>query len=234
MTVDWYAVIFSLHSRASEVYNQIMAGDGQMAKDALYLLSYELADGQSSLAQGFYIVEELTLSLMEGNFIVMTDAYGFQQQIAYWDVYTKHGMAPFMADIAQMLYKAYFTEDPTMDQEFLVNIMAQMRQLSAMERSGLMAMGVEEAYYKALYNAMNSQLTQAAVDSNFLQYLLTAERMHLNCLLNPENAEANTAFMTQMELVVEAYKSLSAADRAYLDGIYNHYLAIYQQMQAAA
>jgi hypothetical protein len=227
------AVAFALYSRVNELYQQLLAIAGEDAVYALYTNTYEMMDGRVTVAQAYYEADRFMVMNLSGQLVTVQGADGTVDQITLWDAYVSSGVAELMADMSEMLFQAYFCEKVTVEKDYLVALMNDVRELSLVQKSLLPSLCVDMAYYKALNASLLTVLSESANNVKLSEALCNAEIAFINYAMNPDNAEAKANFMDKAELLVQAYKSATDADKAYLEAAYEYYYQLLQQEKAA-
>ena len=229
---ELFGITFALYCRAEEVYDELLATARPEALQLLYVNAYEFLGSQTTLAQAFYEADKLTVDNLSRNFANVYED-GVLTQVPLLNVITNYDIEGVLADMSEIMYQAYFLEKIQLDREYVLSVMASVRDLTMTQKILLPAISVDMAYYKAINTCLNSLLSAEAVEAKVSEALFNAEIAYTNWTLNPTMEEVRAAFETNMQTLIAVYETLSDADKAILSQVYEYYLSIYQQMQTA-
>ena len=231
VAADAYAVTCALRSRANELYNAILEIASPDALKLLFVRAYDMQGNRLTLAQSFFLVDEYCVSMMEAGSVNITLPDGTVQQVAAWDIYTQYDIADILSEMAHLLYQCYFCDEITVDGEFIISLMATMRELTPAQRSLLSVMGASDAYYQSIGRYLNTVLSDGAQEADVVANILNAEIAYTAYSLNEDNAQYYDHFVDFMDQLIAVYDRLTETDKQYIGDAYSYYLHIYEQLK---
>ena len=136
------------------------------ALNLLFVYACDLQGNRMTLAQAFFLVDEYCVSMMEAGSVSVTLPDGTVQQVAAWDIYTQYDITDILSEMAHLLYQCYFCDEIKVDGEFIISLMAAMREMTPAQRSLLSVMGASDAYYQSVGRYLNTVLSDSAKEAD--------------------------------------------------------------------
>ena len=133
--------------------------------------------------------------------------------------------------MAHLLYQCYFCDEIKVDGEFIISLMAAMREMTPAQRSLLSVMGASDAYYQSVGRYLNTVLSDSAKEPDVVANILNAEIAYTAYTLNVDNAQYYDNFVDFMDQLIAVYDRLTETDKQYIGDAYSYYLHIYEQLK---
>jgi len=231
---DAYPILYALYARATEIRTKLLSVGSENAILSLYALEREFVlvaetTVKYTIERAYYLADSVTTSLLTSMKATVTQN-NVVNYLTYWDLYKSNDMEKLLADMADIMYSAYFTDGTAVEHAAFVKFMSEIREYGTFKKSIVMLMNIDDTVYRALTVYYKDLLTEAGhkVNTN----LIIAEMAYNAYIIgNKANADYLTAFKTAMESVVTEYAALSDAEKTYLSDMYNYYSALLEEVK---
>ena len=225
------ALLVALYERSKTLYETLIATEDANVITALYAKNYTVSGEDISLDLAFSRVRFVTIYNIMINYVI-PDNNDETYDPRVWEKYSITNADELLLKVINVLYAQYDSNATKPTKAEMLEIMAVVREfmLSDIESVRIFSSIQGDVYY---YEGVTAFLKDSLSDEGdaLADKLISIEKIYRNYLFS-ENEEYLNNFKTAVEELKTAYASASAADKEYLDAMYNFYVDIFNALNA--
>lgn len=235
----YFSLLFATYEKACALRSAILTSGDEGMLNAYRTFDYIVLNANDeNESNDYHKTLEVVFDLMQisarGYTITVTHEDESKESFAAVEYYTEKGLADFLRESYEVLYKAFCGEASSKEA-----VLALMQKRHALEGSALglfYSLNLDACYHSALEVFFADALAEDEAAATLAAKLLEAENAYSAYVSDAENDENKTAFTTAWAAVEEALAALGTANENLdtLQGMYDYYLAIYNAMQEEA
>lgn len=225
-----YPVLYALYARASELRAELLGMMSEEALPTVYTTEYEISGVKYTLENAYYLADSVTTSVLTGVSAIVSNNDGTARYTTYWELYTSDGMQKLLSDAAYVLYYSFFDDGEPVNHADFIAFMTDMRDFDVFKTSIITLLNIDDTFYKAMERYYKANLTEAGAAE--CGEIIAAARAYTNYTIS-KTAENLAAFLSSVETLKTGYESISDADKAQLNELYNYYVGLAETLSGA-
>lgn len=226
---ELYPVLYAFYARASELRSALKATLSEDALLTMYTTEYDIGSLKYTLEGAYYRMDSVTTSVLTSMSAVVSNGDGTVRYATYWELYNSNGIKEFLSDNVYVLYYSYFDEGKAVEHADFLAIMAEMREFDTLKMSIVTLLNIDDTFYRAMNRYYETVLEADGVTA--VGSIIAAARAYTAYSLS-STEENLSAFVEAVEALKLNYETVSEADKAYLNDMYNYFVNLADSLQS--
>jgi hypothetical protein len=225
---NYSGLLFAIYAEARDAYNAFFEVATDEAKTYLYNHKYTALDKELTLDVYFYLIDLVATNSLTRVEKRLMGENGESTYVTAWDLFNNYAIDDLLVEMYVFLHSGLDSSSVTLTDEYVISLINKVSSLNKLQVQIFQYLGTSDFYYSLLREYLETKLSEEGL--NVAINLIEAERLFAN--LTGEQNEAK--FNELMAAVSTSYEALSDSDKAFLNSMYEKYIAEYNKNSADA